>query len=153
MPRTLLLPLLLLVASCGEAAVHVDDALHEHHGGHTHSAPRGGVLVVLAEETAHVEVLLDADSGHLSLYVLGPHAETPVRVTQQTLSLTLQVAGGEHRVTLPAVASELTGETVGDSSEFSAVVEALRGVQVFTGTIDEVSARGTTYSDVAITYP
>ena len=118
-----------------------------------HSAPRGGALVVLAEETAHVEVLLDADTGHLAVYVLGPHAEAPVRVTQESLSLTLLVDGVERRVTLPAVASELTGETVGDTSEFSAEVEALKGVQAFTGTIDEVSARGSTYSDVAITYP
>ena len=153
MRRTLLLPLLLLGVSCGEADVHGDLAGHEHHGGHVHSAPRGGALVVLAEETAHVEVILDSDTGHLAIYVLGPHAEAPVRVTQETLSLTLQVAGTEHRVTLPAIASELTGETVGDSSEFSADVEALKGVQAFTGTIDEVSARGSTYSGVAITYP
>lgn len=151
--RTLTLTLALLAAACGDGHDHADHAGEPHSDAHVHTAPRGGALVVLAEETAHVEVLLDADSGRLSLYVLGPHAETPVRVAQESLEVQLTVGGAETTVTLPAVGSELTGETVGDTSEFSANLDVLKGVEGFQGTITRISARGTTYEGVSFTYP
>ena len=150
MRPTLLLPLVLLAVACGDGHDH-DDHAEEH--AHVHVAPRGGTLVVLAEETAHVEVLLDPGSGHLALFVLGPHAESPVRVAQESVEVALTVNGTETTVTLPAIASELTGETVGDTSEFAADVDALKGVSEFRGRISTLSARGTTYEGVTFTYP
>lgn len=153
MRRLLPAALLLLAAACGDGHDHAEHADEPHAEAHLHVAPRGGALVVLAEETAHVEVVPDPATGRLSLYVLGPHAERPVRVAQAEIAVTLDVAGTEHRVALPAVANELTGETVGDTSEFSADVEALKGVETFSGRIEEISARGATYTAVPFTYP
>lgn len=149
----LLLPLVLLAVACGDGHDHDGHAHDDHADEHVHVAPRGGALVVLAEETAHVEVLLDPGSGHLALFVLGPHAETPVRIAQEAVELTLTVDGTETTVTLPAIASELTGETVGDTSEFAADVDALKGVSAFRGRITTLSARGSTYEGVTFTYP
>ena len=153
MRRAALIPLILMAVACGDGHDHAGHDHSEHAGEHVHVAPRGGQLVVLAEETAHVEVLFDAATGRLSLYVLGPHAETPVRVTHEALDVTLTIDGTPTTVQVPAVGSELTGETVGDTSEFSANVEALQGVQAFEGRIASLTARGTTYTDVKFTYP
>jgi len=149
----LLLPAALLGASCGDDHDHAGHVDAPHADAHVHEAPRGGALVVLAEETAHVEVVLDRTTGRLWLFVLGPHAASPVRVAQPEIAVTLHVAGTEHRVTLPAVANELTGETVGDTSAFAADVEALKGADAFSGEIDALSARGVTYTAVPFTYP
>ena len=153
MLRALLLLLLVsavaFAASCGDAPDHEVEG----HAGHVHAAPHGGVLVVLAEEALHVELLLDATTGTLSLFVLGPHADAPLRIAQPEVALTLRVQGAEHRVALPAVASELTGETVGDTSQFAARVDTLVGAESFSGTIDEISARGSRFSAFPFTYP
>ena len=120
---------------------------------HVHEAPRGGTLVVLAEETAHLEILHDTATGRLTVYLLGPHASNAVRTAQEALSVELVVGGATHTVTLPAQASELTGETVGDSSEFAADVPALIGAASFSGTIRAVEARGAWYDAVTFRVP
>ena len=151
MTRLLSLILLVSLVACGDAPKGANGA--DDHSAHTHAAPRGGALVVLREEGAHVELLVDPATGHLSLIVLGAHAAKPIRIAQPAISLTLDVAGASHSVELPAVASELTGETVGDTSEFAADLDALKGVGTFTGQIASVTVRGETYTDLAFTYP
>jgi hypothetical protein len=134
-----------------------DHSGHEHSESasdeHLHEAPRGGTLVVLREEGAHVEVLADMATGHVSVLVLGPHGAQPVRIVQKAISVTFDVAGEPQTVELPAIASELSGETVGDTSEFAALVPALKGVGTFSGSIASVTVRGETYTDLAFTYP
>jgi len=148
-----------LVACGGESADphaghdHGDDGGHGDEAAHVHEAPRGGVLVVLREEGAHVELLADPSTGHLSLLVLGAHAEKPVRIAQGGIALTLEVGAATHAVELLPVASELTGETVGDTSEFAADVAALKGVAAFTGSIASITVRGETYTDLEFAYP
>ena len=104
MPRLNSIALVALVslAACGGEPVD-SHAGHDHSGGdhsgqeyeaaHAHEAPRGGALVVLREEGAHVELLADSATGHLSLLVLGAHAEQPVRIAQKSLELTLEELG------------------------------------------------------------
>ena len=158
MKRFLALLLAAALAACGPDPVdphaghdHGPGGTHDH--AHVHSAPRGGVLVVLSEERVNMELLADPETGHLSALVLGAHAEKAVRIAQETIALTIEVGGETHQVELPAVASELTGETVGDTSEFAAEIPVLKGVGTFEGSIASVTVRGETYTDLAFTYP
>jgi hypothetical protein len=145
------LSLAALAAGCDGAPRPEPGDAHDHgdEHGHVHSAPHGGTLVVLAEESANLELVHDRAAGRLTAYVLDGHAEHGVRVPQTTLSLTLRRAGAEaFEVTLVAVSNALTGETVGDTSEFTAADERLRGAGPFEGSVRSVVVRGAAFADV-----
>jgi hypothetical protein len=113
-------------------------------GGHHHAAPHGGTLVELGEEAAHLELLVDRKTGKLTAYVLDGEAENAVRIAQPTIVLNL--APGP--VELKGVASGLTGEKVGDTSQFEATHEAFKQ-PVIEGKVANVTVKGATFKDVA----
>ncbi len=162
----LLLGLLVACSKGGDAAHdhdHDHDHDHEHgdhdhdhdhgEGGHVHTAPHGGELLILAEETAHLELVLDRDTGTLDVYSLGAHADTPVRLEQPTLRLALGEAGenAEYEIELAAVASTLTGDTVGDASRFSVTDPRLASQETLAGRVLEVHSLGQTFQDLDFT--
>ncbi len=118
-------------------------------GHHEHLAPHGGALQVLGEEFAHVELVFDPKSGRLTAFVLDGEAESPVRVAHPSIDLTV---GGE-KIELRAVASPLTGETVGDTSQFEGASERLRGATQFDGVLRTITARGVKFDDVRVGVP
>lgn len=125
--------------------------------GHGHAAPHGGTLIVLGDHGAHLELVRDGKEGSLTGYVLDGHAEHPVRIAQE--EITMKIAGrGKERATsftlsLKAVASELTGEKKGDTSEFAARNEKLKKLKRFEGLISEITIRGQTFKKVAFKFP
>lgn len=166
----LLLPALLLGLPACERGEHDHDHSHEGHDhgdheheaaqddahgpGHVHVAPRGGRLVVLAEEFAHLEVLLDRDAGRLDVYSLDAHAEKPVRLAAPGLSLQVFPTSGEpFELLLLPVASNLTGEKVGDSSQFQATDGRLKAFAGGEALLAEVVSRGQTFEDVRFPLP
>lgn len=138
-------------ASCGEKMPDLPAApppVHEHH------APHGGSLEVLGEEAAHVELVLDPATGGLTSYVLDGEAEKPVRVAQPKLVLKIEdLPGGPTTVELTAVANPLTGETVGDTSQFEGRSDKLKGATKFEGSLATITARGVKFDAVAIGFP
>lgn len=133
---------------------HGSEAGADHGPGHVHVAPRGGRLVVLAEEFAHLEVLLDRDAGRLDVYALDAHAEKPVRLAATGLALQVFPSAGEpFELLLLPVASNLTGEKVGDSSQFQATHERLRGFAGGEALLPEIQSRGQTFQDVRFPLP
>ena len=137
--------LALLGAGCGHGHDHGHD--HGDGDGHHHVAPHGGVLVELGEnEFAHVELLHDPEEGRLTVWLLDGAAEAAVRSTQE--SLVFQREGAEF--TLAAQASSLTGETVGDSSQFETVDEGLKG-PLGEGVLRRVEVLGSVFEDVPLT--
>lgn len=54
---------------------------------------------------------------------------------------------------LSAVENALTGETVGDSSEFRVDSERLKGLEKFSAALAHLEARGQTFTDVELEYP
>lgn len=119
----------------------------DHH--HHHSAPHGGVLVALGEHAANVELVLQAGEGKLTAYILDGCAEKPIRITQPTLRLEVAAdSAAPAMVELKAVANALTGETVGDTSEFVLTAESLKGAERVSGRIAAVAVRGVGYADV-----
>ena len=127
---------------------------HEHH----HTAPHGGTLVAIGDHFAHLEVVLDSETGNLTVYVLDGEAENPIRLKQETLkfSVALKKEGKNPIVTtmeLAAVESPLTGETVGDTSEFFARNEKLRGVRELSAVISNLEIKGKRIDDLEFGFP
>ena len=133
---------------------HADgDHDHSHEGGHVHVAPHGGELVAIAEEFFNAELLLNSETGELRVYLLDSHAENPVRVNQAALDLTVELDSVTHELSLPAVADALTGETVGDASQFAIQSSALVGVSTFQGTFGLIEGRGEVFESTAFAFP
>lgn len=128
---------------------HADDASTGGHG-HVHVAPHGGVLVPLGEESAHVELLLEGDL--LTAWLLDAEAEKPLRSAQDALAMTIVTDEGAVDVRLEPVASALTGETVGDTSQFQTTATSLVGVDLahVTGSIARVEVLGAVFEAIAL---
>lgn len=78
-------------------------AAEEEAHGHEHAAPHGGHLIELGEHQYNVEVVFPDSDGNLSVYVLGPHAETPVMVSAEDIEFELEAGDDEVEVELTAV--------------------------------------------------
>lgn len=123
---------------------------------HEHRAPHGGSLVELGEgEFAHLELLLDPVTGTLTGYSLDGEAENPVRLKQSEIVLLVRDAKGpgEFALALAARPNSLTGETVGDTSEFSASSPLLKNATAFKGRIRSITTKGQTFDGLPFQYP
>lgn len=131
---------------------------HEEAGHHEHSAPHNGTLVELGDEFAHVELVLDSDGGILTAYVLDGEAEEAVRIAQSDIQLDIELGhdeGGdeEFKVILQGKENSLTGETVGDTSEFSGQSDRLKGVKEFEAEIVHLTIKGQELNNVEFNFP
>ena len=157
--RTRSIRLLTLVFTCLALIVPQHATGHrenEHAHRHEHHAPHGGTLVELGDHVMHVEFLLDGESGLLTAWILDAEAEKPVRVQQTHFGLLVQLPGEvAHtlRLRLDAVANPMTGESVGNSSEFRVKSSELVGVTAFVAEIDSLSARGLEFVSFEFAYP
>src|SRR5579872_3126525 len=64
---------------------HDEDHDHDHHHHHAEKGPHGGALVAIDQDDAHLEVVLDDETGTLTAYVLDGHAEKAVAIRQKNL--------------------------------------------------------------------
>lgn len=115
---------------------------------HEHKAPHGGSLVEIGDEFAHLELVLDADSGKLTAFVLDGEAEKSLRIRQKALVLKL----GASSVTLRAEDNPLTGEKPGDCSEFSARSAKFRARRKFEGRFGPLTILGKTFKGLKATF-
>lgn len=120
---------------------------------HEHHAPHKGTLVVLGEEFSHVELVLDNTTGELTAYVLDGEAENPVRIAQSSLIIKLKDKGKLVSLRLKPIANDLTGEKVGDTSEFQGTFSKLKGLSHFEGYISSIQSRGESFKNVRFLYP
>ncbi len=128
---------------------------HESDAHHEHTAPHGGTLVVLGEEFAHVEFVLEKATGKLTGYVLDGEAEKPVRLSQGAIELKIDRLNSGHTVALHliAVANVLTGETQGDTSHFAGQSDELIGATEFHAAFVAIAVKGQTFVDVDFEFP
>ena len=132
---------------------------HGHAHGHKHKAPHGGTLVALGDHFAHLEIVLDAANGKITAYVLDGEAEKAVRVKQTGLELAANLpkkdgaVGEQVTIKLQAVANELTGEKVGDTSQFEGQDEKLKGLKEFDAKVVALEVKGQALKDVAFNFP
>jgi len=118
-------------------------------GGHKHVAPHGGALIPIADGAANIEVVLDREQGELTLFLFDGCAENSLRSDLASMTLVCD----NEIFELAARASGLTGETVGDTSEFGLVDERLKGRGSLSGKLARVSLLGSTLTDVGIECP
>lgn len=130
------------------------EAPEAHDTGHAHDAPHGGSLIELGDHFAFLEFVVEPATGTLTMYVLDGSAEQAVRIAQPTVRVTFEspttLAG--QTLELAAQANVLTGETVGDSSQFTLVHEALKDQASFAGRVVDVSIKGQPFRDLAVTH-
>lgn len=147
---TMLALTLVLSVGCGNAPHdhdHDDD-----HGHHEHHAPHGGTLVVLGKEAAHLELVLEPASGELRAYSLDGEAEKAVPLKQPEIEVTVS-GPKELRLKLKAQANELTGEKVGNSSEFLGADPALKNLSKFDGQLIQIDTLGQSFRSVSFKFP
>src|SRR5690348_10442969 len=88
--------ILLLAAGCSKQAAPAADAhtgnteTHEHH----HAAPHGGTLIMIGDHIGHLEVVLDAATGTMTVYALDGEAEQPVRLSTSEITISATLADG-----------------------------------------------------------
>lgn len=134
--------------ACSKKSAHEDAHPHHHH-----TAPHGGTLVEVGEHQFTVELVRDAAAGTLLAYILDAHAENFVRVPSPAITLIATVNATPRLVTLNAVASAETGETVGDTSFFSGQADWLKTTPTFDAVIPTLVIHGATFADVKFNFP
>ena len=134
---------------------HEQGQTHETDAHHEHTAPHGGTLVVFGDEFAHIEFVLDQTTGKLTGYVLDGEAEKPVRLSQKTIELTIhrEDTQSDFTLRLSGVANVLTGETEGDTSQFAAQSDELRGASEFHAEIVSIAVKGQVFTDIDFDFP
>ena len=147
--------LLCALAACSKQSEHKDyskvpggDAHAGHNdGGHVHTAPHGGTLVELGDHAYNVELLRDATTGKLTVWVLDAHAENFIRIKAPSIELVAMPGGKFTPLILAAVANPATGETVGDTSQFEIQTDWLKTAGAFSGIVT-VEIKGTKFEKV-----
>ena len=154
---TAILAIIFVQLGCEKKRAHrgEGEGAHETHAHHEHTAPHGGTLVVLGDEFAHVEFVLEKSTGKLTGYVLDGEAEKPIRLSQETIELKINRlnAGQTLPLQLTAVENILTGETRGDTSQFAAQSDELLSATEFHAEIVSVAVKGQTFTDVDFKFP
>lgn len=116
--------------------------------GHAHHAPHGGALTEVGDEFAHLELVIDGATGAGRIYSLDGEAERAVRLKQPSIEIAVELSTGTVVQVFDAVTSPLTGESVGDASEFASRGPLPKGIRA--ARVVEISTRGTTFKQVPL---
>jgi hypothetical protein len=149
---TLLLGCTVLAGCAGKIPAAVPTATPGHH---EHHASHGGTLYELGEEEfAHMELVPDPKEGRLVAFFLDGEAENSMRLQSREMKGTLILPSGENVPMLfKAKASTLTGETIGDSSQFEVETPKLRNCESFELRVPELTIRGQVFKALSFRYP
>lgn len=132
---------------------------HAHHH-HAETGPHQGTLVAIGEDAAHLEILLDAETGKLTAYVLDGEAKNTVAIKQATLELGVSIGQGDaakkkgelpdvHTITLTAVAPNEQGEATG----FTGHSDELKGAKEFDAALSTITVAGKEHNGVSFNFP
>lgn len=117
------------------------------------ASPHGGTLVKLGT-AGHLELVHDPSSGLLTAYILDAAGRAVMRIPAKAITLEVTPAGGAATtLSLTSTANGLTGDTVGNSSQFGGTSAALKGVTAFTGVVKDAVVGGQTFKDITFGYP
>jgi len=155
-----------------------DDDDHHDHGGHHHhhaeKGPHGGALVAIGQDDAHLEIVLDAETGTLTAYVLDGEAEKAISIKQKNLQLAITLehdhdAHGhdEHgkegddekkkdelpESTVVLMLAAVSPGADGTASEFSGQSDELKGAKEFEAALNTITIGDKPFQGVNFKYP
>lgn len=111
-------------------------------------------MIQLGEHFANVEFLVNDKEGELHVWFHDAHAQSSYRLTALRIPLAVSLEDGTRfDLLLEPVTSALTGETAGNSSQFSAKAPELIGCKAFRGLLTPVSIQGRTLPALDFDYP
>jgi|SRR5579863_5012249 len=151
---------------------------HGHHHHHAEKGPHGGALVAIGHDDAHLEIVLDAESGKLTAYVLDGEAEKVISIKQKNLQLAITLEhdhdghdahekdeddkktdGDEKKKDeLPESTAVLMLAAVspaadGSASEFAGQSDELKGVKEFEAALSSITVGDEHFQGVLFKYP
>ena len=140
---------------------HDHDHDHDHHHHHAEKGPHDGALVAIGEDDAHLEFILEADTGTLKAYVLDGEAEKAITIKQGKLQVAFTATkddDGDEKGGLPAEApfvmlAAVHADADGMASEFEGQADGLKGVENFSAVLTAVTVGGKQFKNVAFKYP
>lgn len=111
-------------------------------------------MLVLGDHLGHIELVLEPGTGELKLYMLDGHAEHPVRIDAAQLTIEITPTNGvSFVVTASPRENALTGESIGDTSEFGVTDDRLKALQSFKGRISTFGFRGVALEELVFRFP
>ena len=156
MKLNLILGSLIAIAALLTACSKTESA-HDHdpagQARHEHQPPHGGTPVELGGEEYHVEFVRDAAAGKLQAFVLDGELETFIRIAAPSFEVVALVSGREETLLFQPMASNATGEQVGNTSWFEAQAEWLKRTTNFDAVLKEITVRNKTYTNIAFNFP
>ncbi|MBW8782666.1 MAG: hypothetical protein JF599_12390 [Verrucomicrobia bacterium] len=133
-------------------AAEKKSAGHHHH----HTSPRGGTLVQVGAHKFNIDLVLDADTGKLKGYVVGPHAKglaDVVPVAMPSFEMIATIAGEKKTLVFTPLEIPATGEKPGNTSLFEAQADWLKGTPEFEGVFPKLDIGDATFADTAFHFP
>lgn len=119
---------------------------------HEHAAPHGGTLIAFGDEFAHLELVLDAESGEITAYALDGEAEKSVSIAQTEIEIEIEKPR-KFTVKLTAQEKALTGEKKGATSEFRASSDELKNLREFDAKVVSITIRGREFKNTHFNFP
>jgi hypothetical protein len=134
-----------LLASCARREAAPPAAAHD-------QPPHGGTAVQLGD-LYFLELVRDPAAGRMEAYVLDSEMETFIRIADPSFEIAATVAGKPQTLEFRPVANPATGESAGQTSEFSAQADWLKTADRFDAVLTRIEVRGHVYSAVAFPFP
>ena len=142
----------LLLAGCGKSADATAQPQAVYH--HKDKPLHGGTPVVLGSDEYHLEFVLDVPSGRMEAYVMDGEFENFVRIGAASFEITAKSGDGDRNsMVFRAVANNATGEKVGDTAQFEAQADWLKGEANFSAVLKDLNIRGTDYRQITFNFP
>jgi hypothetical protein len=115
--------------------------------------PHGGTPVMLGHEVYCLELVLDAEEGKMTGYVLDSEMEEFIRAGTPRFEIVAKVNGRDETLDFQPVANLATGETLTATSQYEAKADWLKTTKEFDATLKDIKVRGTEFSDVKFSFP
>lgn len=142
----------------GKKDGHDDE--HEKEGHHHHHAEKGphdGALVAIGEDAAHLEVVLNAETGELTAYVLDGEAKEAVAIAAEKLEIDFTLEHADDKKDELPEATTITLTAVepadGKASQFAGQSDQLKEKKEFDAVLRSITIGEKEHTKVNFNYP